>query len=128
MVTHNPATPQPRPEWPASPPHRHEDVIVKTALALLVLLVAGHALAGESPASSAQGLSAGQVLKRFGNDAVSAGRQLGHGIADAGRQAGRGMATAAKVNGAKIASDVKTRNFALRNNGKPDAPRGQGAP
>jgi hypothetical protein len=128
MVTHNPATPQPRSDWRASPPHREEDVIMRTALALLVLLVAGPTLADESPASSGQGLSAGQVLKRFGSDAVSAGRQLGHGIADAGRQAGRGAAAAAKRNGAKIASDVKTRNFALRNNGKPDAPRGQGAP
>jgi hypothetical protein len=112
-------------ERPAT--HRSPFNMTLRSILATVLLSAGQALAGEPSAPSASTHSPGQVLKRLGSDTMSAGRELGGRFAEAGRRIGHGARDAAKRDVGKIASDVKTRNFAPRNNGRPAQPQGQGS-
>ena len=57
-------------------------------------------------------------MKRMGSDIGDAGKKVGKEFAKAGKQVGQGTAKAAKEIGQKVSTDVKTKNFEPKAQGK----------
>ena len=77
--------------------------------------------AAPAAGGSAGGSSFKSSMKRMGSDIGDAGKKVGKEFAKAGKQVGQGTAKAVKYIGQKISTDVKTKNFKPKAQGKAPA-------
>lgn len=96
--------------------------MVRSGLFAAVACLALAAQAEEStPAAGGTqgGSSFKSSMKRMGSDIGDAGKKVGKEFAKAGKQVGQGTVKAVKEVGHKVSTDVKTKNFAPKAQGKP---------
>lgn len=82
-----------------------------------------------APAASGNegGSSFKSSMKRMGSDIGDAGKKVGKEFAKAGKQVGHGTVKAVKEVGHKVSTDVKTKNFEPKAQGKaPEQQSGRG--
>lgn len=96
--------------------------MVRSAL-LGVIACLALAVQAEEPAAGASegGSSFKSTMKRMGGDIGDAGKKVGKEFAKAGKQVGHGTVKAMKEIGSKVSTDVKTKNFEPKAQGKAPA-------